>query len=76
MSDPWEARIQRASQSSEARKEFKKTMMRKQKSPLDIHASRIKNGEPVADYYLKGRLKQQLLAETDLTEEDFAKYTG
>ena len=76
MRDPWEAHIQRASQSKEARQEFKKVMARKQKSPLDIHASRINNGEPVADYYLKGKLKQQLLAETDLTEEDFAKYTG
>ena len=75
MSDPWEARIERASSSQQARKEMKAAMVKKVSS-LDIHAKRIRNGEPVADYYLKGKLKQQLLAETDLTEEDFAKYTG
>ena len=75
MSDPWAARIERASQSSEARKEMKRRLV-KQLSPIDIQAKRIKNGEPVADFYLKGKLKQQLLAETDLTEADFEKYTG
>lgn len=75
MSDPWEARIQRASMSPTARKEMKAALGTK-RSPLDINARRIKNGEPVGDMYLRGKLKQQLLAETDLTEADFAKYTG
>lgn len=76
MTDSWEARIQRASVNKETRKEFKKAMIAKRKSPIDIQASRIKNGEPVSDLYLKGEMKKRLLAETDLTEEDFAKYTG
>ena len=75
MSDPWDARIQRASESKQARKEMKAALV-KRLSPLDIQAKRIRNGEAVADYYLRGKLKQQLLAETDLTEEDFAIYTG
>ena len=75
MSDPWEARVQRASQSKQARNEMKAALV-KQLSPLDIQAKRIRNGEAVADMYLRGKLKQQLLDETDLTEADFAKYTG
>lgn len=47
-----------------------------QADSLQINAKRIKNGENVGHYWLEGRLKNQLLRYTDVTEKDFEKYVA
>lgn len=42
--------------------------------PLLTNANRILSGEPVADQYLRGKLREQLLSETEVTEEDLKPY--
>lgn len=40
-----------------------------------IHATKIKNGEVVGEYWLKGKNKKTLIKDHGLTEKDFKKYT-
>lgn len=42
--------------------------------PYKVNAQRIKNKEPVGDYWLEGRGQAELLAHSDLTMEDFSAY--
>jgi hypothetical protein len=70
--DTWDAHIKKASSSPAFAKEYKRSNY-----VLNTHtvmAERIRNGEPVGEMYLTGRLKQELLDLTDLTEDDFQKY--
>ena len=70
--DTWDAHVKKASSSPAFAKEYKR-----KNYVLNTHtvmAERIRNGEPVGEMYLAGRLKQELLDLTDLTEADFDKY--
>ena len=71
-STSWDAHVRRASSSPVLAAEYKKSGWK-----LNTHkvmANRIKNGENVGHYWLEGKLKQELLDMTDITEEDFKKY--
>jgi hypothetical protein len=70
--DVWSAHISKATSSPHYAKEYKRSNY--VLDTLAINARRIKNGEAVGASFLKGKVKEQLLAETDLTESDFKKY--
>lgn len=74
MGDDWDSFVNRAAKSKDVRIEMKKRLTAPSKSPLQIAAARIKNGEPVADTYLKGHRLKELLEFTDVTQEDIDKY--
>jgi hypothetical protein len=42
--------------------------------PHQVNASRIRQGEPVAESYLRDPLRKKLIDEYRLTESDFSKY--
>ena len=70
--DTWDAHVKKASSSPAFAREYKRSNY-----VLNTHmvmADRIRNGEPVGEMYLTGRLKKELLDLTDLTEADFRKY--
>ncbi len=70
----WDQQLAKASSNPEYKREIKTYGYF-----LDAHqimAKRIKNGEPVGEFWLKGRLKQQLLDQTDLRPNDFTKYSA
>lgn len=68
----WDSTVNRVSQS----KVLKEQMIRKDfvLDSAQISANRIKLGEPVGDFWLKGRAKEQLIKDYGLTEDDFKKY--
>ena len=70
--DVWSAHIQRATSSPHLAKEYKRSTYKV--NTHNIMAKRIKNGEEIGESWLKGRLKQELLDLTDITEQDFEKY--
>ena len=74
MGDDWDSFVHRAATNKNVAKEMKARQLRPSKSPLQIVAARIKNGEPVSDTYLKGNRLQELLEFTDVTQEDIDKY--
>lgn len=70
----WDAQVNRSSTNPAYNRDIKKKGYF-----LDTHqimAKRIKNGEPVGDFWLQGKAKQDLLDQTDLRESDFSKYNG
>lgn len=68
----WDSTISRVSQSTVLREQ----MIRKDfvLDSAQISANRIKLGEPVGDFWLKGKAKEQLIKDYGLTEADFKKY--
>jgi hypothetical protein len=70
--DIWDAHVKKASSSPMFAKEYKRSNY--VLNTHEVNANRIRNGEPVGEMYLSGRLKQELLDLTDLTEADFRKY--
>lgn len=74
MGDDWDSFVNRAAKSKDVRREMKTRLLNPMKSPLQITASRIKNGEPVAASKLKGESLKELLEFTDVTQEDIDKY--
>lgn len=70
----WDQLIKRGNDKTAVKKVSNPTGF--QGDTLQIHAKRIKNGEDVGEFWLKGRLKKQLLEYTDVTEEDFKKYVA
>lgn len=70
----WDAQVNRSSTNPTYNRDLKKKGYF-----LDTHqimAKRIKNGEPIGDFWLQGKAKQDLLDQTDLRESDFSKYNG
>lgn len=70
--DTWDAHVKRAASSPHYAKEYKRSNY--VLNTQQIMADRIRNGEAIGEMYLSGRLKQELLDTTDLTEDDFKKY--
>ena len=68
----WDSTVNRVSQSTVLREE----MIRKDFiiDSAKISADRIRLGEPVGDFWLKGKAKEQLIKNYGLTEDDFKKY--
>ena len=68
----WDSTVNRVSQSTVLREE----MIRKDFiiDSAKISADRIRLGEPVGDFWLKGKAKEQLIKDYGLTEADFKKY--
>ena len=68
----WDSTVNRVSQSTVLREE----MIRKDFiiDSAKISADRIRLGEPVGDFWLKGKAKEQLIKDYGLTEDDFKKY--
>lgn len=70
----WDAQVNKSSTNPDYNRAIKK-----QGFFLDTHqivAKRIKNGEPVGDFWLRGKAKEALLDQTDLKQSDFSKYNG
>ena len=68
----WDSTVSRVSQSKVLREE----MLRKDfiLDDAKIAANRIRLGEPVGDYWLKGKAKEQLIKDYGLKAKDFEKY--
>ena len=68
----WDSTVSRVSQSTVLREE----MIRKDFiiDSAKISADRIRLGEPVGDFWLKGKAKKRLIKDYGLTEADFKKY--
>lgn len=71
-SQVWDSTVSRVSQS----KVLKEQMIRKDfvLDSAQISANRIKLGEPVGDFWLQGKAKEELIKNYGLTEADFKKY--
>ena len=71
-SSVWDSTVSRVSQSKVLREE----MLRKDfiLDDAKIAANRIRLGEPVGDYWLEGKAKEQLIKDYGLKTEDFQKY--
>tara|TARA_S200002703_G_scaffold30746_2_gene26744 strand:- start:157 stop:402 length:246 start_codon:yes stop_codon:yes gene_type:complete len=71
-SSVWDSTVSRVSQSKVLREEI----LRKDfiLDDAKIAANRIRLGEPVGDYWLEGRAKEQLIKDYGLKAEDFQKY--
>ena len=69
----WEANVGRVAQSPTLQRE----VLRKGYfiDSEAIHAQRIKDGQTVGEYWLKGKNKEALIKDHGLTEKDFEKYT-
>ena len=71
-SSVWDSTVSRVSQSKVLREE----MLRKDfiLDDAKIAANRIRLGEPVGDYWLEGKAKEQLIKDYGLKAGDFQKY--
>ena len=68
----WEAHVAKASGSIAARKEYKRSNF--ELDSYKVNAQRIVNGENVGECWLKGKLKEELIALGYCKLSDFSKY--